>query len=92
MDKGLFTGVVMIDLHKAFDIVDHKLLLKKLQVYGLNTNSLKWFQSYLSRRYQKVCVNGKLSEPLSIHYGVLQGSIILAFMPMTRPFMHLHLP
>ena len=82
MDKGLFTGV-MIDLHKAFDIVDHKLLLKKLQVYGLNTNSLKWFQSYLSRRYQKVCVNGKLSEPLSIHYGVLQGSIILAFMPMT---------
>ena len=42
MDKGLFTGV-MIDLHKAFDIVDHKLLLKKLQVYGLNTNSLKWF-------------------------------------------------
>ena len=82
MDKGLFTGV-MIDLHKAFDIVDHKLLLKKLQVYGLNTNSLKWFQSYLSRRYQKVCVNGKLSEPLCIHYGVLQGSIILAFMPMT---------
>ena len=91
MDKGLFTGV-MIDLHKAFDIVDHKLLLKKLQVYGLNTNSLNWFQSYLSRRYQKVCVNGKLSEPLSIHYGVLQGSIILAFMPMTRTFMHLHLP
>ena len=91
MDKGLFTGV-MIDLHKAFDIVDHKLLLKKLQVHGLNTNSLKWFQSYLSRRYQKVCVNGKLSEPLGIHYGVLQGSIILAFMPMTRTFMHLHLP
>ena len=91
MDKGLFTGV-MIDLHKAFDIVDHKPLLKKLQVYGLNTNSLKWFQSYLSRRHQKVCVNGKLSEPLSIQYGVLQGSIILAFMPMTRTFMHLYLP
>ena len=41
MDKGLFTGVAMIDLRKAFDVVDHKLLLKKLQVYGLNTNSLK---------------------------------------------------
>ena len=66
MDKGLFTGVVMIDLRKAFDAVDHKLLLKKLQVYGFNTNSLKWFQSYLSGRYQKVCVDGKLSEPLSI--------------------------
>ena len=76
MDKGLFTGVVMIDLRKAFDVVDHKLLLEKLQVYGLNTNSLKWFQSYLSGRYQKVCVDGKLSEPLGIHSGVLQGSIL----------------
>ena len=49
----LFTAVVMIDLRKAFDVVDHKLLLKKLQVYGLNTNSLKWFQSYLNGRYEK---------------------------------------
>ena len=73
MDKGLFTGVVMIDLRKGFDVVDHKLLLKKLQVYGLNTNSLKWFQSYLSGGYQKVCVEGKLSEPLGIHSGVTAG-------------------
>ena len=50
MDKDLFTGVVMIDLRKAFNVVDHKLLLKKRQVYGLNTNSLKWFQGYLSGR------------------------------------------
>ena len=76
MDKGLFTGVVMIDLRKAFDVVDHKLLLKKLRVYGLNTNSLEWFQSYLSRRYQKVCVDGKLSVPLGIHSSVLQASIL----------------
>ena len=76
MDKGLFTGVVMIDLRKAFDVVDHKLLLKKLQVYGLNTTSLKWFQSYLSGRYQNLCVDGKLSEPLGIHSGVPQGSIL----------------
>ena len=76
MDKALFTCVVMIDLHKAFDVVDHKPLLKKLQVYGLNTKSFKWFQSYLSGRYQKVCVDGKLSEPLSIHSGVPQGSIL----------------
>ena len=76
MDKGLFTGVVMIDLRKAFDIVDHKLLLKKLQVYGLNTNYLKWFQSYLSGRYEKVCVDRKLSEPLGVHSGVPQGSIV----------------
>ena len=49
MDKGLFTGVVMIDLRKAFDVVDHKLLLKKIQIYALNSNSLKWSESYLSR-------------------------------------------
>ena len=42
----------------------------------MNTNSLKWFQSYLSGRYQKVCVDGKLSEPLGIHSGVPQGSIL----------------
>ena len=76
MDKDLFTGVVMIDLRKAFNVVDHKLLLKKLQVYCLNTNSFKWFQSYLRGRYQKVCVDGKLSEPLGIHSGVPQGSIL----------------
>ena len=76
MDKGLFTGVVMIDLRKAFDVVDHKLLLKKLQIYGLNSNSPEWFESYLSGSYQKVCVDGKLSEPLSIQSGVPQGSIL----------------
>ena len=43
---------------------------------GFNTNSLKWFQSYLSGRYQNVCVDSKLSEPLGIHSGVPQGSIL----------------
>ena len=76
MDKGLFTVVVMIDLRKAFDVVDHELLLKKLQVYGFNTNSLKWFRSYLNGMYQKVCIDGKLSEPRLIHSGVPQGSIL----------------
>jgi hypothetical protein len=47
MDKGLFMGVVMIDLRKAFDLVDHALLLRKLEIYGLDLNTLKWFQSYL---------------------------------------------
>ena len=42
----------------------------------MNTNSLKWFQSDLSERYQKACVDGKLSEPLGIHSGVPQGSIL----------------
>ena len=54
MDKNLFTGAVMIEFRKVFDVVDNELPLKKLQVYGLSTNSLKWFQSYLSGRCQKV--------------------------------------
>ena len=52
------------------------LLLKKLQIYGLNSNSLKWFEGYLSGRYQKVCVDGKFSEPLGIQSGIPQGSIL----------------
>ena len=66
----------MIDLRKAFDVVDHKVLLKKLQIYGLNNNSLKWFESYLSGRYQTICVDGKLSEPLGIQSGVPPGRIL----------------
>ena len=56
--------------------MDHKLQLKKLQIYSLNSNSLRWFESYLSGKYQKVCVDAKLSEPLSIQSDVPQGSIV----------------
>ena len=76
MDNGLFTGVVMVDLRKAFDLVNHELLLKKLELYGLYLNKLNLFNSYLNGRYQKVCIYGKLSEPLKIHSGVPQGSIL----------------
>ena len=76
MDKGLFTGVDRIDLRKAFDVVDYKLLLKKLQIYGLNSNSLTRFKSYPSGRYQKVCADGKLFEPIGFQSGVPQQSIL----------------
>ena len=72
MDSGLFTGVVMVDLRKAFDLVNHELLLKKLELYGLDLNTL----NYLNGWYQKACINGKLSESLEIHSGVPQGSIL----------------
>ena len=62
----------MVDLRKAFDLVNHELLLKKLELYGLDLNTL----NYLNGRYQKACINGKLSEPLEIHSGVPQGSIL----------------
>ena len=50
MDKGRVSGVVCLDLKKAFDTVDHSLLLLKLTEYGVSTACLKWFRSYLSQR------------------------------------------
>ena len=46
MDDGNLVGTVFLDLKKAFDMVDHKLLCKKLQYYKISTNSMKWFESY----------------------------------------------
>ena len=52
MDKGKLTGAVFIDLQKAFDTVEHSVLLSKLPFYGVAGNELIWFKSYLSERFQ----------------------------------------
>ena len=56
--------------------MDHKILLDKLYHYGVRGTALNWFQSYLSNRTQKVCINGILSEPNNITHGVPQGSVL----------------
>ena len=61
MDKGLFTGVLFLDLKKAFDTVDHVILLAKLEKYSIQGNSLEWFKSYLKDRKQVCSVYGKVS-------------------------------
>ena len=76
IDNGLLNGVVFIDLKKAFDTIDHKILLQKLAHYGVDQNSSTWFRSYLSDRTQRCHVNGHLSSNQSIKFGVPQGSII----------------
>ncbi len=76
MDSGKLTGVIYIDLKKAFDTVDHGLLIKKMGRYGIANIELNWFHSYLSNRRQTVTVNGEKSEPMEITYGVPQGSIM----------------
>ncbi len=74
IDNGLLNGVIFIDLKKAFDTIDHTILLQKLQMYGVDQNGIKFFESYLSNRSQRCCVNGELSDAVKITCGVPQGS------------------
>ncbi len=60
MDRGLLSGVLFLDLKKAFDTVDHHILLSKLELYGIKGTSLKWFESYVSGRSQICSVNSKI--------------------------------
>ena len=74
MDKGHFVGMVLLDLKKAFDTVDHGILLMKLKTLGLSQDVSKRFQSYLSDRQQLVDASGTLSSDANISCGVPQGS------------------
>ena len=74
IDKGLINGVLFLDLRKAFDTVDHKILIAKLKLYGITGNTLNWFISYLDKRYQTRKVNNVRSSKKLIECGVPQGS------------------
>ena len=76
MDKGLVTGSVFIDLAKAFDTVDHDILLSKLEYYGVCDESLPWFKNYFTGRKQFVHIDPQSSEELAMTSGVPQGSIL----------------
>lgn len=76
MDQHKLTLGVFIDLSKAFDTVDHDILVSKLQQYGVVENELKWFKSYLTGRSQYISYDGDKSDVLPITCGVPQGSIL----------------
>ena len=77
INVGDMVGCVLVDFRKAFDRVDHQMLLKKLQCYKCNSDScLSWFESYLSNRPQRVSLNNNLSDAADVIYGVPQGSIL----------------
>ena len=74
IDNGMLNGVVFIDLKKAFDTIDHEILLLKLSNYRDDSTSLKLFESYLTNRRQKCKIIGKLSNSSLLTCSIPQGS------------------
>ena len=86
MNLGKLVVLVFIDLKKAFDTVDHDILCKKLQLYGVQKRELSWFKSYLSNWKQFGTVSGIDSKTGDMEVGVPQGS----FKSWPSSFPHLH--
>ena len=76
LDEGSFDCGIFVDLQKAFDTVDHKILLHKLEYYGIRGVCNDWLKSYLSDRKQFVCINGYNYDLMPFDCGVPQGSVL----------------
>ena len=76
LDNGKFAGALLTDLSKAFDCLNHELLVAKLEAYGFDQSSLSYIYSYLSHRKQRTKVNNSYSSWSNIKSGVPQGSIL----------------
>ena len=74
IDNNLFTCGVFLDFAKAFDTVNHNLLLKKMEMYGIRGLPLQWFTNYLTNRQQYVSLAGMESSKQTVVCGVPQGS------------------
>ena len=76
MDLGKYVGTVFVDLRKAFDTVDHNILLQKLYHYGVQDFDLKWFGSYVSNRKQFTRIDGVDSSIQNINIGVPKARVL----------------
>ena len=76
LDQDTLVGALLLDMSKAFDTVNHSILLQKLSRYGVRRAELKWFAEYLSDRRQRVCIRGVKSQWSEVKRGVPQGSIL----------------
>ena len=75
LDKKKYVGAVLSDLFKAFACINHKLLIAKLEAYGIGNDALNFVYDYLSKRQQRAKVNSSYSSWRETKYGVHQGSI-----------------
>ena len=76
LDKSGYAGALMMDLSKGFDCIDHELLIAKVHAYGLSRNALKMIHSYVSKRLQRVKINGSFNTWKEVNKGVPQGSVL----------------
>ena len=76
MDQKQVTALVLLDLSKAFDSIEHEILLRKLRELGVSIQAMEWFRSYLTDRKQRVRIGCEVSGPRHVAYGVPQGSIL----------------
>ena len=76
IDQGYFGCGIFVDFEKAFDTIDHNILINKLKYYGIKGKENEWFNSYLTNRKQFVCINGIDSDLQDVKCGVPQGSIL----------------
>ena len=76
INNNKLVGSVTLDFRKAFDVLSHDIILKKLALYGCDELTLSWFTSYLKNRFQLVQINGTKSESVNVKHGIPQGSIL----------------
>ena len=72
IDNNHVSDCLFLDYSKAFNTVDHVILIEKLKFYGMNTRSVRWFTNYLNERNQRTVVDNVLSKKVKLECGVFQ--------------------